>query len=498
MPSVIDAPAVRNAVRRHGNGTVDIDLDRILIARAQAGDSAAFAELYEHYHRRLFVVCLRRLADSHEAEDVVQESFARAWRSLPGFAGERRFYPWLSVIASHLCTDILRRRGRAVPVADLQAGEVASAEESGEERVLAQCERAEVASALRRLNERHRRVLALREQHQWSYQEIADAEGIAVSAVETLLWRARRALERSMADAAKIGQLALVVGLGGVATLARRCRRTICRQEGGWSARSVRSASSFGDRSRERLGWYRVIFASWTRRAAVAGAQWTGCPGPRGGQLTTLGAVAVSVAVSVALVGSAAPRSGASSASVSRTPIVAGGDGLPAAGWSSSTSRGAVGSMLRGVAGRGVLVALTGGLGSSAGDDASGGTSAAGGAARGVVGGVGSTTEALLHGLLVLPASWSVPSATLEPGVAPPGAVPATSVPAGSVPGANQETSSGVSAASTDGAEASPWAPAAGSAPAPGSPLASSSTKRASSSSTEIASSASTAVVAGS
>ena len=91
-------------------GEVDLERDRVLVARSQGGDGSAFAELYTCYHDRLQRFCNRRLHDGEEAADVTQEAFTRAWRALPAFAGERRFYPWLTVIAGNLCTDLLRKQ----------------------------------------------------------------------------------------------------------------------------------------------------------------------------------------------------------------------------------------------------------------------------------------------------------------------------------------------------------------------------------------------------
>jgi len=178
---------------------VDLARDRVLVTRAQDGDRAAFDDLYLRYYRRLYRFCLRRLHDTHEAEDVAQEAFSRAWRALPGFGGDRRFYPWLSVIASHLCTDVLRRRNRSTPVAEFHQGNVASTEDGGEELMLASVDCDLVAKAFQRLSERHQRILNLREGSGWSYQRIADHEGVGITAVETLLWRARQALKREFA-----------------------------------------------------------------------------------------------------------------------------------------------------------------------------------------------------------------------------------------------------------------------------------------------------------
>ena len=181
---------------------VDLARDRALVTRAQDGDRAAFDDLYMRYYRRLYRFCLRRLHDSHEAEDVAQEAFARAWRALPTFGGDRRFYPWLSVIASHLCTDVLRRRNRSTPVAEFHQSNVASTEDGGEEIVVAAVDSDLVARAFTRLSDRHQRILNLREGSGWSYQRIADHEGVGITAVETLLWRARQALKREFASLA--------------------------------------------------------------------------------------------------------------------------------------------------------------------------------------------------------------------------------------------------------------------------------------------------------
>lgn len=179
------------------DGEVDLDRDRRLVQSAQAGDKEAFDVLYACYFTRLERYCFRRLRDPHEAQDAAQEAFLRAWRALPSFGGDRRFYPWLSVIASNLCTDSLRRKQRfgPIPVAEFQ-GQEASTGASAEESAAALEELDLAARAFGRLSDRHRRVLYLREQSGLSYQAIADQEGLRVTTVETLIWRARKALRR--------------------------------------------------------------------------------------------------------------------------------------------------------------------------------------------------------------------------------------------------------------------------------------------------------------
>ncbi|MBV8693216.1 MAG: sigma-70 family RNA polymerase sigma factor [Actinobacteria bacterium] len=166
--------------------------DRALVEQFQAGDVAGFEDLYRRYYGRLYRFCLKRVGDPLEAEELTQESFVRAFRALSGFAGERRFYPWLSVIAARLCVDNHRRKARTEPSADIDLGMT----DGGQEKVIDAVDIDLLNQALARLGPRHREVLRLREEEGWSYQHIASHYGVSLGTVEALLWRARRALKR--------------------------------------------------------------------------------------------------------------------------------------------------------------------------------------------------------------------------------------------------------------------------------------------------------------
>ncbi len=187
--------------------------DRLLVERCQRGDEQAFEALFLRHRDRLYRFCVHRLGSRSEAEDAVQETFLRAWRALPSFGGERRFYPWLSVIASNLCNDMQRRRGRWEVVADREL-DVLAPPAAAEQEILVELwgERDILSRALGQLSERHRQVLELREGRNWSYQEIAAFSGVEVSTVETLLFRARRSLRREfMAIARAEGALGVLL-----------------------------------------------------------------------------------------------------------------------------------------------------------------------------------------------------------------------------------------------------------------------------------------------
>jgi RNA polymerase sigma-70 factor (ECF subfamily) len=86
-----------------------------VVAAATAGDEAAFAELVQRHRRELHVHCYRMLGSFAEAEDMVQETFLRAWRRRSTFDGSSLFRAWLYRIATNACLDALRRRSRQVP-----------------------------------------------------------------------------------------------------------------------------------------------------------------------------------------------------------------------------------------------------------------------------------------------------------------------------------------------------------------------------------------------
>ena len=199
------------------DATVDLERDRNLVERCQSGDHSAFDELYRRYHRRLNVFCLRRLGDPHEAEDAAQEAFAKAWRALPLFAGRRRFYPWLTVIAANVCTDIHRRRSVCTVVGYAPDLRLMVSPQNVEEDLVSEVDGAMAVQALKNLSERHRRVLAMREGSCWSTKSIADHEGISIPACETLLWRARQALKREFAAIGVSGAVEQVTSTLGAA-----------------------------------------------------------------------------------------------------------------------------------------------------------------------------------------------------------------------------------------------------------------------------------------
>ena len=171
---------------------VDLGRDRSLVEQFQAGDAAAFDDLYRRYFQRLYRFCLKRVGDTHEAEELAQEAFTRAYLNLDNLGGDRRFYPWVTVIAGRLCVDTHRRRARSQPSDEVDPGVV----DGGQEAILNEADITLLNQAISRLATRHQEVLDLRERQGFSYQRISEYYGVSLGTVEALLWRARKALRR--------------------------------------------------------------------------------------------------------------------------------------------------------------------------------------------------------------------------------------------------------------------------------------------------------------
>src|SRR5947207_8309520 len=98
---------------RMSEGPKEAGDDRALVTAAQKGDKRAFRALVERYQRRVVQLALGMTKDPDEAMDIAQETFVRVHRYLPSFKGDSSFFTWTYRIATNLCLDAARRRGRA-------------------------------------------------------------------------------------------------------------------------------------------------------------------------------------------------------------------------------------------------------------------------------------------------------------------------------------------------------------------------------------------------
>ncbi len=175
------------------------DAERGFIARAQAGDHRAFAELVRKYQDRVFRFILRLSGARDEAMDLTQETFMKAHQALPDWRPEAQFRTWLFSIAHNATLDALRRRQRVefISTSDLAVGEedydMPDPARQPDERLADRQSIELLERTLRELPAEHREILLLRELEDMSYGEIAATLGIAEGTVKSRLARARSA-----------------------------------------------------------------------------------------------------------------------------------------------------------------------------------------------------------------------------------------------------------------------------------------------------------------
>src|SRR5450631_2279569 len=174
------------------------------------------AELgFEQYRTELTAYCYRMLGSAFEADDAVQETLVRAWRSFDRFEGRSAVRSWLYRIASNVCFDMLKgRRRRALPMDIMDVGHadgpvvsptteilwlgpvadrsvLPTTSDPAEEAEIRESVRLAFVAALQHLPARQRAVLILREVLKWKASEVADLLGSSVASVNSALQRAR-------------------------------------------------------------------------------------------------------------------------------------------------------------------------------------------------------------------------------------------------------------------------------------------------------------------
>lgn len=181
--------------------------DQLLVEQVQRGNRRAFDLLVIRYQQRILKLIMRYVRDPAEAQDVAQEAFIKAYRALPSFRGDSAFYTWLYRIAintakNHLVS--LQRR----PVdynLDLQDPDnyeynaLLKDDDTPEGLAMQEELRRAVERAIASLPEELRTAIMLRELDGLSYEEIAQAMDCPVGTVRSRIFRAREAIDASIA-----------------------------------------------------------------------------------------------------------------------------------------------------------------------------------------------------------------------------------------------------------------------------------------------------------
>lgn len=191
---------------RRGAQVGEDGVDKALVERVQRGDKKAFDLLVLKYQHKLVKLVSRYVRDPSEVMDVVQESFLKAYRALPGFRGESAFYTWIYRISINTAKNYLVAQGRRPPDGDIDSGDVDQIEGETElkdnatpERLLLRDEiEKTVMDAIEQLPEDLRTAITLRELEGLSYEEIAESMDCPIGTVRSRIFRAREAINKRL------------------------------------------------------------------------------------------------------------------------------------------------------------------------------------------------------------------------------------------------------------------------------------------------------------
>lgn len=194
MTASADAAALPLALAesaRERPRTADLDDVRA----AQSGEREAFDRLVERYQREVYRLCYRFSNDHHDANDLAQEAFVRAYRALPRFRGDSAFSTWLYRIAVNVCLSFRAARRPA----SLELPEaLPDARPSAAEAVHRAETRARVLAAVERLPQKQRATVILKVYQELTHEEVARVLGTTVGTVKANLFHALANLRRQL------------------------------------------------------------------------------------------------------------------------------------------------------------------------------------------------------------------------------------------------------------------------------------------------------------
>jgi RNA polymerase sigma-70 factor (ECF subfamily) len=178
-----------------------------LMARVAKGDNDAFEILVNRHQTSVLSLIYRFIGDRTRAKDLAQEVFLRVWQSARSYEPRAKFTTWIYRITANLCLNELKSSRRKKWLQFLRFGDnlentveetLVDDRPSPEDLLLAKERSRQIANALQSLPENQRMALILKRYDDLSYQEIARVISCSVSAVESLLVRAKRSLQEKL------------------------------------------------------------------------------------------------------------------------------------------------------------------------------------------------------------------------------------------------------------------------------------------------------------
>lgn len=173
-----------------------------LISRAAKGDASVFNELLGMHERKMYAVCLRICGNHEDAQDCLQESMLRIYRSISGFKGQSSFSTWVYRVTMNTCLDELRKRKNKQSTSLdglLDSGWSPSDNyDTPEHHAIAEEKKAAIQNAISELPDDMRSAVVLRDVEGFSYDEISGILGINVGTIKSRISRGREKLREKI------------------------------------------------------------------------------------------------------------------------------------------------------------------------------------------------------------------------------------------------------------------------------------------------------------
>ncbi|GGH75970.1 ECF RNA polymerase sigma factor SigW [Compostibacillus humi] len=176
------------------------------IKQVKKGDQSAYREIVELYQNKIYQHCYRMLGNVHEAEDIAQEAFIRAYVNIDSFDERRKFSSWLYRIATNLSIDRIRKRKpdyfldaevKGTDGLDMYSQMAASDRTPAEELESNELQRY-IHKEISELPPKYRSIIVLRYLEEFSLQEISEILDIPIGTVKTRIHRGREALRKRL------------------------------------------------------------------------------------------------------------------------------------------------------------------------------------------------------------------------------------------------------------------------------------------------------------
>ncbi|MBV9658855.1 MAG: sigma-70 family RNA polymerase sigma factor [Verrucomicrobia bacterium] len=193
----------------HDNAPPSEESDAQLIERTKAGDPSAFDTLIRKYHPRLYGMVYNMTSNHEDTNDLLQDIFAKAYRSVNGFRGQSSFYTWLYTIGVNMTINFLKKRGRRFQLSlddvdsniqnDKEFLELTASSDPVRETNLSELQK-RLNEAMQKLSQEHRMVVTMFDIQGMPHAEISKILGVSEGTVRSRLFYAHRQLQNYLEE----------------------------------------------------------------------------------------------------------------------------------------------------------------------------------------------------------------------------------------------------------------------------------------------------------